>query len=258
MVVVATLYWLVFALLVVGTDGYDIFGWGSWLSERETWGFGALWPRVFGEAGPVEWAQWGMLGATIVLAGTAAGRDEPAPPPGSRTAAPGRAEPGEAHIANRFWFLFAAGVATMLIEDAGNVRHDLSDITTELAPRFGETGGLVAQLGFFVVLASFLGYALLRYWRVPWAHPMTRTFISIGVVLYGLAVTSSAFGQATDWYHTAGEVLGEGPLSWLPQPPHWDREDLHFYVMDHAVEESTELFAAANLLAGTLAWRRGR
>jgi hypothetical protein len=247
-------YWAFFALLVLGVDGHDLFGWGTWLSLDETWGFGALWPRAFGEAGPVEWAQWGALAATSVLAAVSAGWHGHAGRTGGGEVRDQRS-PGPA---NRFWFLFAAGVAVMLIEDAGNVRHDLQDITQGVAPALGETGGLVAQLGFFALLAGFLGYALLRYWRVPWSLVLTRSFMLAGVALYAVAVISSAFGQATDWYFTAGSSLGEGPLAWLPQPPHWDREQLHFYVMDHAVEETLELFAATFLLAAVVAWRRGR
>ncbi len=202
-----------------------------------------MWYYLFMEGSPTEMVQWLYLSATVVLCGLTSGR----------LAAKNYRLPA------RFFLLMGIGVVTMLMEDAGNLRHQIK-YYFRLA--LGDTMlvGIAVEMLFFGLLGLFMLYALVRYGRYVWRQRMTRNFLGLGYISYAVASLASGTRHFADWYDHAGNWLLQ--VVGLYEPfnarfvPTAVGRPIGFYVMDFFLEESLELVAAAALCTAAYAYYR--
>ena len=233
--VVVVMAWL--ALLVIDVD---VFG----LGLRPPM---PLWVQLFNN-GPVEWLQWFLLAATVFAAAYLASRLWSL----------------HASHAARFFTLLSIGAALMLIEDAGDIRHDLSGYVIGMAGRrvAGLPINLFAEVPYFAALAAVPIYAVIRYGSAPWKVEGARPYLVGAYGLYGLAAVSSSLRVIGENYTRLGAWIDETILgSRWPSAPGESTAHAHFYLVDGPIEESIEVLAAACLFALVLAFiaslRRG-
>ena len=236
-VVWATLGWLAIAgilFLLVDIVGLVDIGLGQ-----------PLWERLYNK-GPVEWTQWFFLALAIVAAAYL----------GGRLHEEGRTDSVRPHAA-RFFVLLSLGLGFMLIEEAGDIRHEISAGVMWLFGQeiFGLPHRVVTDVPYFALLAALPMYAVLRYGRHVWASTRTRPYLAGGVLLYAIVGSSNGLRHLGDHYIRMGAWLDRVLLGGrFPVPEGMTQERAHFYVMDAVVEESVELMAAALLLAAVLAF----
>ncbi len=188
-----------------------------------------------------------------------------------------------------FGLLMGFGLLLLLLEDAGDVRHVYRTIVEAFAGAgqyaiegtYGIAGTLF-ELAYFAVLAAIMIFALWRYRDVYWSSRTPRAYFAVGVVLYGLAVSSSWLGNAfravtpfRDLYSIAGERVIAGLFRGRPDTTailkrtsqavaNDGMHPLEFAIMDRVYEESLELLAAGAFFVAGLALlfayqaRRGR
>lgn len=166
------LSWLAFAwTAAIAIDIHDVGGMQDRMLEWSPL-FPLAWYRLFSEAHPTEWLQWTLQGLGCVVAFFVWRRLR-------RTGADPRVQTG--------WFLLAAGLFVMLMEDSQNVRHLVSD--SYLIPFFEPRGvssrqvRLVWETLFYLFLSALMvGGVLLVLTRI---RPDRRT-AGILLVGYGL------------------------------------------------------------------------
>jgi hypothetical protein len=190
-----------------------------------------LWHTLFGEGGPIEWAQWGLLGALAVSSAVLAER-----------------------LRSRFFLLFAVTAVLLLIEDAGNVRHALAGYgQTLLGNRIlGYPTSMFIEVPFFALLAAVPLYAVVRHGHEVWAFVAARRYLVTGYALYALAAIASGLRRLGhyEWLgRRANELLGGR----IPLGPYEDTAVGYRLIVDFMIEESVELLAAACLVATVLA-----
>ncbi len=200
-----------------------------------------MWYYLFMEGSPTEWLQWCYLGATVLMSGIL----------GGQLAAKRQWLPA------RFFTLLGVGTTIMLMEDAGNLRHQIKYYIRLI---FGDTMrlGIAVELVFYGLLGLFLLYILVRYARVIWQQRTTRRFLLFGYGAYALAALASATRHIADWYDHFGnwllQIAGLYELMNARFIPTNVPRPIGFYIMDFLVEESIELMAASALLAGVVAY----
>ena len=202
-----------------------------------------MWYFLFMEGSPTEMLQWAYLAGTVVLCGYLSGqlRAKKYFPP------------------SRFFLLLGVGTSIMLMEDAGNLRHQIKYYVRLI---FGDTMilGMGTEIVFYLLLASLLLYAFVKYWRYPWQSWQTRYYMIGGCLFYAVAAIASATRHFRDWYDHAGEwilkVLGLSETVNALFIPYSGGRDAGFYIMDFLVEESIELMGASALCAAILAYLR--
>jgi hypothetical protein len=209
--------------------------------------FKPVWQHLFNDR-PVEWMQWFLLPAATVTAAYLSGRLHAL---GDRGAA-------------NFFLLFSIATGLMMIEDAGDIRHVISDYVEWI---FGERIlGLpvmvVTDVPYFALLAAVPIYALVRHGRDAWRSPGARPYLVLGFGLYALAGGASGIRHLGDLYVRVGRRLDAWFLGGrFPAPDELTQERAHFLLVDSLVEESVEAMAAACFLALVLAFaadlRRG-
>lgn len=225
-------------LAVVLIDVANVAGLGDVIGERSG---AAAWVHIFGEANPIEWVQWALIGALIVVAARQSGESDP------RSDRPARA----------FWLLVAVGATMMLMEDAGNVRHRLVD-WAEMSGVIDADGlmNLAVEAAWFAAIAAVFGWAALAHGRRIGFPQKTLIYGSAGVAFYAVAVVSSATRDLGDWYQRAGAAAVANVYGGnLELPRGWDVAEAHHVFMDFVYEESLELLGAGFLLAAALAFR---
>lgn len=199
-----------------------------------------IWFRLFREGRPTEMLQWAALGGAALVGGVLAGM----------------------HLAQQrracamFWLLMGIAAVLMLIEDAGNPRHYFGEMARY---HIGSPAQIATELAYFAILAAFPLYALLRYWRCPWACPSTRRYLIAGIAFYAIAGIASGTRDIGHWYVQVGgyidQVVLGGRLIPLTDDP-WQTGGLGFHLMDALVEESIELVGATLLFAAALSYLR--
>ncbi len=202
-----------------------------------------MWYFLFMEGSPTEMLQWTYLVGTVLLCGYLSGQ----------------LWAKKYFPASRFFLLLGIGTSIMLMEDAGNLRHQIKYYVRLI---FGDTMiiGMGTEIVFFSLLGVLMLYAFVKYWRYPWQSRKTRRYMIGGYLAYVVAVTASATRHFGDWYDHAGEwflkVLGLlEPMNALFVPYSGGRP-IGFYIMDFLVEESIELMGASALCAAILAYLR--
>jgi hypothetical protein len=195
-----------------------------------------LWMHLFNDR-PVEWAQWLLLPAAAVSAGYLAAR----------------LPDGEAA---RFFLLFAVGVSLMLVEDAGDVRHVISDyVVDQVGGRVrGVRTRTVSDLVYFALLAAVPVYALLRYGRSVWRVRAVRGYLAGGYGLYAVAAIGSGL-SGLGLYQAVGRFVADVAFAGRLALPTWAEPGWsHFFIADSALEETIETLAAGLMLGLVLAY----
>lgn len=235
------LMWGAFFLI----DAYDLFGVRAVLHAWEI--TDPFWFHLNRQGSITELLQWVTLGATAFAAGVVRGR--------------GAANP--AHVRGVvFWTLMGVAAVLMLIEDAGDPRHRLTDyvLTFAAMTRAEELGRYLVfavELFYFSLLASIPLYALLRHGLFFRYFRKVKIYLLTGFLAYGAASVFSVTSYLNDWYIRAGgfvhNVLAGGQLYRVDWP--YTAYHVHeFWLMDLLVEESIELLGAGALLAAALSY----
>lgn len=193
---------------------------------------------------PVEWSQWPIMAATVLGSGYLAGRLEGGPLQGART----------------FFLLFGAGVGLMLIEEAGDIRHTITDYVRLLVgwDLHGIPPQVLVDVPYFALLAVLPVWAVLGYGRHIWRAPAARAYLVGGVCLYAVASVGSAL-LSSRHYTLIGSwidhTLMGGRLA--PIPGELGEDGIYYIIfVDGAIEESIELMAATCFLCVVLAYVR--
>jgi hypothetical protein len=202
-----------------------------------------FWLLIFGEGGPIENGQWFFLGAAAVcsayLAGVLRGR-------GQRGAA-------------RFWTIMAAGLALMLIEDAGNIRHHFGSyvgLLTDAPSRTHSAAVAIERLTLWAIGCVLL-FALLYRREMPWRSGPTRRLLIAGYLVYGTVATTNATRDFFSWYERTGNVVLElfaGRLGELTAVAQARGLTTGHELMDTVFEESMEFLGATLLLSAIFAY----
>ncbi|MFA9477094.1 hypothetical protein ACERK3_02185 [Phycisphaerales bacterium AB-hyl4] len=196
-----------------------------------------IWHRLFMEGGVTEMLQWMTLGIAGVLAAMLAGRCWHAADPSERAAA-------------RFWLIMSVALTVMLIEDAGNPRHQVRQWAHTASGSFFVS--MLAEGVCFLLIAAVPVYAVLRYGRTMWGYRNTRWYLLIGFATYATVSTFSASRHVGEWYIAAGTWIHAMVGGDLVRYDH--HQPLEFWLMDWLVEETLELIGAAFMLAAGVAF----
>jgi len=229
---------LLSATLFVIIDLRNWFGLGTAFSRHFFWNW-------YGEGGPIELLQYMSLGAASVLFAYNSGRTR-------QTDA----------LQSRFSIIMAFALCMMLIEDAGNPRHEIRGwVEFIFSEEHYGVFGTLTELLYFAVLASIPIFALLVYGRKMKAHLKPLAFLLVGFAAYGIAVSLSFIGSAfegvldTSTYALLGDSLKQFSIAISDGglEEYW-HEGVPFRLMDGMVEESIELFGAMSLLAASFSF----
>ena len=230
------LFWLaVFLIDIVNPADYRVE-----VFERVT-GLPAVFFWGFREGGPVERAQWMLLGTTAVLCASVA------------LIARRRRTPGLILT----FLVGVLGFMLMLMEDALNVRYW---IAFELAVPLLEGDPMIlrslSDLAVYSLLASLMLFFFLRVHALGGNHLRFRRHLWLGYAAYGVAALASATRYIGDYYERVGVYLLRriSPDLLDAFQPGWgiDQELVGFWFMDLFLEESLELVGASALCAAIL------
>ena len=189
--------------------------------------------------------QWYLLGSIVVVFAMIAG---------------GAYERNEKQIFY-FWFLLSLGVVLMIVEDAGNVRHEIRWMIESVADeeQYGFFG-TISELLYFAIIGVIMLFALIRYRNVYWHLIDVKKYLFLGYLFYGLGVASSFLGSAFEsvtgfsLYEKTGTFimdsffLNDEKTELTYEIALETMEDLNFMFMDKVYEESLELIGAGALL----------
>ena len=199
-----------------------------------------LWSRIYND-GPIEWMQWFFQAFIIATAAYI----------GSYL----RLRGDDLEV-GRFYWLLALGVGLMLIEDAGDIRHELAPYIIGLTgPEIvGLPVNLFAEVPYFMLIAALPVYAVMRYGRYVWRVPSVRRYLLPAFALYGLAAAASSLRVLGDTYVRTGYLIDAHVFGGRsPAAPGQTRSESYFYLVDGMLEESMETIAAACMFAMVLA-----
>ncbi len=200
-----------------------------------------VWQYLFANGRPVEWAQWYTIGATALMATYIS------------------ASLNVYHVKNKqalsmFWLLMGAALILMLVEDAGNVRHEIRRIVENISGLPRHTGRLdkAVEFIYFTALASVPCYALIRYGKYLRTYSISLIYILCGFAFYAVAAICNATRNWNSWYASVGEIIQERAGLIVPSydnPSHYGH-----WLMDALFEESLELLGAMFLLAAAVSF----
>lgn len=232
-------------ILIAAVVFWLFLAWGIFLAA-DIWGIISLnlgqpaWQVIFNRY-PVEWATWTVLAVGIVAAGYLSGRLD------------GESQKG----ASRFFLFFALGLAFMLIEQAGSIRHQISDMVGRITgPEiFSVSYIVISDVPYFALLSVLPLYALGRYGRYIWHCASARGYLAAGVILFAMAAIGNGLRFFNDFYfHFGAWVDGNLFGGRFPVPEEMTQEWAHFFLVDSPIKESLELLAATMLLAAVFAF----
>lgn len=204
---------------------------------------------IVNEGRPIEWLQWFCLAASVITAGYLWGC----------LAASGK----KYAIA---YGVLAVGIAVMLIEDAGNIRHHAGNFMVVWLVGADATNAIaknIFELFFYGLLGALLVFPFLRFGLSLAFSARAFKLIVISYVAYGIAAVSSATSYFSHWYAVLGRRVidltsVDSAPSWqnlemVVEDRIWPYSEVGFWLMDYLYEESFELVGAFCLLAGLLA-----
>jgi hypothetical protein len=226
-----TLAWAIVLLV----DSWNVLG------SRDMIGNAILWPELFANGKPTEWLQWYMLGTAAILSAFLAGRQWDGPSDDLK---------GQA----LFWGVLAVGLTLMLVEDAGDVRHEIRRFV-EMAtgsPRHTGTLDKAVELVYFGLVASVPLFALVRYGKHIRQFPRTFGYVLAGFGFYAIAAVANATRNWGNWYATVG-MRAQESLGMIV--PDWrDPEMMGHWFIDAVLEETVELLGVTFLLAAAVSF----
>ena len=195
-------------ILVVAIDFMDVGGIGSALALQESVAY-----HLFREGSVIEMFQWLCLVTAIIICSFLAARHE--------------------EIADRssftFYLLLAVAFAVMVLEDAGNIRHEFDRWLSFVSPYSYE----IATVTLYALLGGVITWATLKHGRdLLLADKRAATIYVVAFLAYGLAAVSSATQFL--WYGDVGAAISALAA----------HDPGGFVLMDLMYEESLELIGA--------------
>jgi len=168
----------------------------------------------------------------------------------------------------KFWLLFGLGMMLMLLEDAGEIRHQFMSYVQWAAgePDQGLYGTLFEGI-FFLIVGGLPVYAFIRYRDEMYTHGKVFWFVCAGIVTHAIAASLSFIGTAFqmtldtdvysvmgDWFKIVSLRLADPEVAVLWNA--WDAGNwlyqVDFYLMDSFVEENIEIIGNAFFLAAAV------
>ncbi len=229
---------------VVLVDVYNYFGLADLLKENIA-DTPLLWYQMFTEGGPVELMQYAMNLASVIVLCLLSG-----------------IMLAKKHRYFGRFFLFALVVAFMLLEDTGNIRHLVRNVTTHL---LGIEEGYRSELGILIEVAIYgaigflMVFSLVRIRKLLFIHKRAFKFLIAGYFVYGAVALASATRHFNDWHPRLGDaIIDRFNLleieAWQIASDHYADKGrrLGFYFIDNLFEESLELLGATLLFCGFL------
>ncbi len=197
---------------------------------------GLLWFQLYKEAQITEILQWSFLGSSMLMCGYMWGKLKTM---GSQ-------------YTYKFFLFMGLGSTIMMMEDAGNVRHNMKEYTHYL---FGATTTVtvMTEMVFYTMLGAIMMFAIIGYGPYVWHAVKTRFYLITGFGAYMVASIASATRDINDWYEIAGKWIHEVVFHNIML----DRFGyVGFYIMDVLIEESIELIGASAIFCGIFAYLR--
>ncbi|SER60294.1 hypothetical protein [Salisediminibacterium halotolerans] len=261
-VLTAALFLIASLLFFVAVDIFNVFGVSERLLAMQDGETAYVWYHWY--EFPVEVLQWPTLAAAMLIFAIVYGKASERPETADLSPL------GSAPIVRRFSLLIAAGLLLMLLEDAGDVRHIITDLMNMLTggagggSRYGYAATLF-ELGYFAALAAVMLFAIVRYRHAFIRDQRTVYWLAGGIVFYAVAVASSwagsAFGAVLDISQLYTAVGNRAVELLFVNGAHSEalyehaREtvgNVGFMFMDRVYEETLELMGAAFLLAAAV------
>ncbi|MDQ2085956.1 hypothetical protein RBH29_05820 [Herbivorax sp. ANBcel31] len=245
-IVIAVLtYLFVTWSMVIAIDLLNLGGLSDWLVSRlasKDIDIALVWIYMFTEGGPTEIFQWSFLSLSVLACGVISGL----------------------HIKNkqlsRCFLMLGFGMALMLMEDAGNIRHLMSKAVSILF--YSEYTGsnsnpyaIATELIFYAFLGFLMLFPLIMHGKSLLKSVKCKKsviFLLIGYCAYGLASFASATRNIGHWY----QRLGEGIMNFfsVTERAAWYSVSLGFYLVDFWIEESVELIGASFIFVGLISY----
>ena len=139
-----------------------------------------------------------------------------------------------------FFLLFSVLFGLMLIEDAGNLRHQMIGIYDSIRPNGGIRN--LITIVYYFALSLLPLYAIFVYGLDTIENKRTWYIFFAGLLFYALASFSSATGFL--WYGTAGEILNSNLFGGRVVFELADTGPPGVWIMDFLIEETLELLGA--------------
>lgn len=227
------------AVLVV--DILNLWGLSDWLVSKGM-NNALIWVHVFTEGGPTEILQWTFLSFSVLACGFISGIH------------------ANKSVLRKAFLILGSGIALMLMEDAGNIRHILGRrISTLALMNYDGSGSNIFYIGTEFIFYAFLGflmtYPFLRY-RKELLNSLKSNksivYMVIGYFSYGVASIASASRNIGDWYYWLG--VGIMDLFSLGERAAWHTNALGFYLIDFWFEESIELIGAGLIFTALITY----
>ncbi|TYQ15805.1 UNVERIFIED_CONTAM: hypothetical protein Cloal_2295 [Acetivibrio alkalicellulosi] len=241
-IVIAVLSYLAITwTMVIFIDFLNIGGSSDWLVSKNM-NNALLWVHFFTEGSPTEMFQWFFISVSVLACGVISGL----------------------HIKkselSKCFMMIGLGMAIMLMEDAGNIRHLIARLVSILFyDEYSGSGSNPYATGTIVLIYSILGFLmvfpLIKYRGQLLSSVKSKSAIRwfvIGYFAYGFASVVSATEQMGNW---VGRV-GAGIIDYfsLTERAAWHSRELGFYLLDFLVEESIELIGASFIFAALLSY----
>lgn len=194
-----------------------------------------MWHHFFKEGSITEMFQWVFIGLSSLYASAQYGKTKNDDPYA------------------KFWLLISLGLMLMLIEDAGNIRHQINGYVQIIIPIYFFS--IMTEFLFFATLGILMLLSLIKLINAESSFKNTHLhFIYIGFALYGIAVASSFIGTikfptSDGGYFMVYWSIGEF-LNTLTEPDIYYRSP--FLIPDFLIEESIELLGISFIFSGLI------
>jgi hypothetical protein len=209
---------------------------------------------LFKNYGSVEHLQWIILLGCVFLCCSIHGREKTL---GHKNAV-------------KFFLILGIGLCVMVLEDAGDLRHNLSrEITLLTRQVYGRNPAkILTEFGVYFLLGFLMVFPVVVYLKKINFTVIQKRYLFLGYLMYALVAVMSASRYLFNWYDKTGRrILNLLPIKnkelWTAvneklkeTSPHPD--PLGFWFMDSLIEESIELIAATCLLAFFLSVYRSK
>lgn len=239
LILLAILYILIF-FLDVRTSSYIEYIFINNLSVP------LFWYHIFSEGGFIEIIQWIFISLSIIVSSYLAGISRQT-------------------VEKKALIILSTGLALMLLEEIGNLRHTFRDIITTILGFVSYVEGARSPVGVAseLIIYSLLGILMLipLYLLIHnnGIYDSANRYLLLGYFFYGTASLMSASRNIGMWYSTVGNFLLENTglaniVTFQISESYFNNlnRTLGFYFMDFLVEESLELIAISFILTALM------